>query len=229
MLPCAILCGGLATRLRPVTETIPKALVPINGQPFLDHQLRLLKSCGITEVALCVGYLGEMVEAFATDGAIYGLKIRYSFDGPKLLGTGGAVRRALPFLGKAFFVLYGDSYLECDYQAIARAFHQSGKPGLMTIFRNEGSFDTSNVEAAEGAILRYDKKVRTPDMQYIDYGLGVFDRSAFENIGSSEYLDLATVYQELLGRNDLAAFEVKERFYEIGSHQGIQDLERHLA
>lgn len=229
MLPCAILCGGLATRLRPVTETIPKALISINGEPFLHHQLKLLRSRGITEIVLCVGYLGEMVQAFGGDGSRFGVTLRYSFDGPKLLGTGGAIRQALPLLGQAFFVLYGDSYLECDYHAVDSSLAASQKRGLMTIFRNEGNFDTSNVEASDGIILRYDKKQRTPAMQYIDYGLGAFHRSVFEEQPAEEVIDLASVYQGLLAQGQLAAFEVTQRFYEIGSPDGIKDLERHLV
>lgn len=229
MLSCAILAGGLATRLRPVTETIPKALLPVRDQPFLHHQLGLLRSRGVTKVVLCLGYLGEMVERFAGDGSRWGVKLSYSFDGPTLLGTGGAIRRALPMLDENFFVLYGDSYLECDYAAVSAAFLDSRRNGMMTIFRNEGNFDTSNVAADNGRITRYDKKTLSPDMRYIDYGLGVFRRSVFDRIDPDQVEDLAVVYQRLLAADQLAAFEVAHRFYEIGSHQGIEDLERHLG
>lgn len=229
MLSCAILCGGLATRLRPITETIPKSLVTVHGEPFLQHQLRLLQSKGVCEVVLCIGHLGEMIQDFAKDGRDFGLHIRYSFDGAPLLGTAGAIRKALPVLGERFFALYGDSYLDCDYALVADTFAASRKRGLMTIYRNEGSFDTSNVEAENGVILRYDKKKRTPQMRYIDYGLGVFQASVFEELPPDEVCDLADVYQSLLKDGQLAAYEVGERFYEIGSPAGIGDLERYLA
>lgn len=219
MLSCAILCGGLATRLRPATEKIPKSLIPIHGEPFIAHQLRLLRAHGITRIVLCAGYLGEMIQDFVGNVPI-------SFDGPQLLGTAGAIRNALPMLGPSFFVLYGDSYLPCDYRSIAQAFAASGKRGLMTIYRNEGRFDSSNVEAAEGRIVRYEKGTRDPALQYIDYGLGVFERSVFEELDAN---DLEEIYQRLLTNRQLAAFEVKERFYEIGSLQGIQDLEQYLS
>ena len=229
MFPCAILCGGLATRLRPVTETIPKALIPIQGQPFIHHQLTLLRSRGVSDVVLCAGYLGEMIRGVAGDGSNYGLRVSYSFDGPTLLGTGGAIRRALPALGEKFFVLYGDSYLECDYRAIADSFLRSDKQGLMTIFRNQGEYDTSNVEVKDGMIVRYDKRERTPSMRHIDYGLGLFQRSVFAGSHPDQVEDLAQVYQRLLKVGELASFEVPERFYEIGSLAGIQDLEMHLG
>src|SRR4051812_42459269 len=143
MLPIAILAGGLATRLRPVTETIPKALIEVAGEPFLAHQLRLLKRNGFDRVVLCVGYLGEMIRDFAGDGQSFGLRVEYVFDGPKLLGTAGALRRALPVLGEAFAVTYGDSYLPVDYRAAIDSFMQSGKLGLMSVYRNEGLWDTS--------------------------------------------------------------------------------------
>ena len=228
MLPVAILCGGLATRLRPITASVPKSLIPVNGEPFLAHQLRLLEAAGLDRVVLCVGFLGEKIRDFAGDR--FGrLQISYSLDGPTLLGTAGAIVQAFPHLDPSFFVLYGDSYLPCDYRKVATEFGQSGKKGLMTIYRNEGKYDSSNVEFAGGQILRYDKTSKTPEMRYIDYGLGVFDKSAFAGLAEDEPSDLAGVYGRLLKRNDLAASEVKERFYEIGSLEGIRDLEQYLS
>ncbi len=221
MLPVAILAGGLATRLRPVTRRIPKTLIEIRGEPFLAHQLRLLAGRGVRRAVLCLGYRGEMVREFAGDGARFGLELQYSFDGPVLLGTAGAVRNALPLLGGEFFVLYGDSYLPCDYAAVARAFAACGKPALMTVYRNEGRWDASNVEFDGTRILAYDKRAGAPRMRHIDYGLGAFRREAFE---STTAADLADVYAELLARGDLAAFEAAERFYEAGSFEGIREL-----
>jgi len=166
MLPVAILAGGLATRLRPITEKIPKALMEVNGEPFLAHQLRLLHRNGIRRVVLCVGYLAEMIEEYAGDGSRFGMEIQYSPDGPVLRGTAGALAQALPLLGDRFFVLYGDSYLPCDYAAVQRAFEESGKQALMTVYRNESRWDTSNVQFEDGRILLYDKKRRTPSMRH---------------------------------------------------------------
>jgi N-acetyl-alpha-D-muramate 1-phosphate uridylyltransferase len=225
MLPCAILCGGLATRLRPLTEKIPKSLISIHGEPFIAHQLRLLRTQGITRVVLCTGFLSEMIADFVGSGSRFGVDISICSDGARPLGTAGSVRNALPLLGPSFFVLYGDSYLPCDYRAIEAAFSRSGAPALMTIYRNDGSYDSSNVEAVDGRILRYEKGSNNPALKYIDYGLGVFDRSAFERTVDP---DLTHVYQELLTKGELAAFEVKERFYEVGSSPGIKDLETYL-
>jgi N-acetyl-alpha-D-muramate 1-phosphate uridylyltransferase len=229
MLPIAILAGGLATRLRPATETVPKALLEINGEPFLGHQLQLLARSGLERAVLCVGHLGDQIREYAGDGRDFGLQIAYSFDGPQLLGTAGAIRRALPLLGEAFFVLYGDSYLPCDYKSAEQAFLASGKPGLMTVFRNDGQWDTSNVEFSEEGILAYDKTNRTPKMRHIDYGLGLFRKAAFDPIPENRARDLAAVYQDLLGRGELAAYEMRERFYEIGSLEGIRELTEFLA
>jgi len=226
--PIAILAGGLATRLRPVTETIPKALIEVAGEPFLAHQLRLLRRAGFERVVLLAGYLGEQIQAFAGDGRDFGLQVEYVFDGPSLLGTAGALRRALPVLGDEFAVIYGDSYLRCDYAAAIAAFRDSGKLGLMTVYRNEGLWDSSNVEFASGRILAYDKANRTPTMQHIDYGLGAFRGGAFDGVPEGVPYDLATVYRHLLARGELAAWESPERFYEIGSVEGIADLERFL-
>ncbi|MCU1293416.1 MAG: Nucleotidyl transferase [Bryobacterales bacterium] len=229
MLQCVVLCGGLATRLRPITETIPKSLIAINSEPFLSHQLSLLRSQGVQNVVLCVGYLGEMIQEFAGDGSRFGMSLTYSFDGPSLRGTAGAIRNALPLLNESFFVLYGDSYLPCNYGSVVETFLTSGRPAVMTIYRNQGQYDSSNVEAAAGLILRYDKRDRTPAMQYIDYGLGVFRRSVFEQPPANPEDDLAQVYQRLLANGSLASHEVRQRFYEIGSKQGISDLEQYLS
>ncbi len=228
-MPVAILAGGLATRLRPITEKIPKALVSVAGEPFLAHQLRLLHSRGLRRAVLCVGYLGEMIEREFGDGAAFGVELRYSFDGPKLLGTGGALRQALPLLGDEFFVLYGDSYLPIDYAAVAAAFQNSGQPALMTVFRNEGAWDTSNVWFEDGRIVRYDKRERVPEMRHIDYGLGAFRRSVFAGRSADVAFDLADVQRELVAKSALAGHEVFQRFYENGSHAGLAELETRLS
>jgi NDP-sugar pyrophosphorylase family protein len=226
--PVAILAGGLATRLRPTTEEAPKALLEVAGQPFLAHQLQLLKASGIRKVVLCVGYRGEMIEREFQDGSQLGVELSYSLDGPELLGTGGAIKKALPLLGKQFLVLYGDSYLPIDYTEPVRAFLASGKAGLMTVFRNEDRWDTSNVWFDDGVIRSYNKKQQTSDMRYIDYGLGVFDAAAFAGRPANKAFDLADVYRCLVTRNELAGHEVTERFYEIGSHEGLAELDAML-
>jgi NDP-sugar pyrophosphorylase family protein len=228
-LTVAILAGGLATRLRPITETVPKSLLEVNGEPFAVHQLRLLQSKGVRRVVLCVGHLGELVQRAIGNGSALGLQVDYSFDGPALLGTAGAVRNALPKLGDSFFVMYGDSYLPCDYAAIARNFESAGVLGMMTVFRNEGKWDTSNVEFETGKILAYSKTNRTPRMHHIDYGLGVFRAEAFQGLPVGEHRDLTELYSDLLQRKQLAAFEVRERFYEIGSPAGLRETAEFLA
>ena len=227
-LPVAILAGGLATRLRPITARMPKILVEVAGRSFAEHQLDLLQRQGITQVVYCVGYLGEQVRDALGDGAHRGMRLEYVFDGPRLLGTGGALLRALDKLGDTFFVLYGDSYLTCNFAAIDEAYQRSGKSGLMTVFRNEGAWDRSNVEFADDRILRYDKRASASEMRYIDYGLGVLSRRSLDGYPAGEVLDLATVYQDLLARQDLAGYEVLERFYEIGSPEGLAELRQRL-
>jgi len=223
-LPVAILAGGLATRLRPLTTATPKALLDVNGEPFIAHQLRLLHRQGIRRVVLCVGFLGEMIRAVVGDGRRFDLDVAYSFDGPSLLGTAGALRQARDLLGHAFFVLYGDSYLRCDFDAVQRAFEQSACAGLMTVYRNDGKFDRSNVEFIDGRIIMYDKRQSSERMRHIDYGLGLLGDAAIDAVPLGQPYDLASLYQHLLARGDLAAYEVRERFYEIGSADGLEDL-----
>ena len=228
-LPVAILAGGLATRLRPITERIPKSLVDVAGRPFAEHQVELLRRNGITDILFLVGHLGEMVQETLGDGSRWGVTLRYVFDGARQLGTGGAIRRAFHALGDPFFVLYGDSYLECDYRAIDRAFLASGRSGLMTVCRNDDQWDRSNVRFEDGRIMAYDKEGRTPAMHHIDFGLGAFRKSAFAPHADGDAFDLATVYRRLLGDGDLAGFDVGGRFYEIGSPSGLEETRAHLA
>jgi NDP-sugar pyrophosphorylase family protein len=244
-IPVAILAGGLATRLRPITGKIPKSLLPVAGKPFLAHQLELLQSRGIRRAVLCIGHLGEMIQREFGNGSAFGVQLDYSFDssrhsdlprqseaemgakadGPKLLGTGGAIKRALPLLGDEFFVLYGDSYLPVEYQPIAEFFRRSGKLGCMTVYRNEGRYDTSNVVFRAGEIAVYDKKNRSPEMRHIDYGLSLFKASVFESYSAGQPFDLAEVMGKLVREKQLAGYEVRERFYEIGSPAGLAELE----
>jgi len=221
--PVAILAGGLATRLRPVTEKIPKALIEIAGQPFISRQLAYLKSQQVSRVVLCVGYLAEQIEAVVGNGSKFGLEVVYSLDGPKLLGTGGALRRALPLLSENFFVLYGDSFLPVEFAPIQRSFVECGRPALMTVLRNGDRWDKSNVLFRNGQLLEYNKKAPRPEMDYIDYGLGILSADILAHHTGEEVFDVAELYYQLSLAGQLAGYEVHERFYEIGSPVGIQE------
>jgi len=225
--PVCVLAGGLGTRLGEQVRTVPKALVEVAGEPFLFHQLRLLRRHGARHVVLCVGYLGERIEAAVGDGHGLGLDVAYSYDGPELVGTAGAVRRALPLLGDPFLVLYGDTYLRIDYQGVERALRDSGLPALMTVLRNEDRWDRSNVQFAGGRVTRYDKRRPTPEMEWIDYGLGALRPEALEAAGAAEP-DLAEVYRRLAEQGRLAGFEARERFYEIGSPEALAETDGFL-
>jgi NDP-sugar pyrophosphorylase family protein len=229
-LPIVILAGGLATRLGPLTADRPKVLLEIGGRPFAEHQMDLLRREGLSEVIFCVGHHGALVEQALGDGSRWGMRFSFLHDGPTLLGTGGAVRRALALLDGAFFVMYGDSYLDCAFAPVEAAFRAAGKPGLMTVYRNDDQFDRSNVEFRRGQIVTYDKADRSPTMRHIDYGLGVLTTEAFHPWADAQGpFDLAAVYQYLVAHDALAGYEVTTRFYEIGSLQGLEDTRAFLA
>lgn len=228
MFSVAILAGGLATRLRPITEEIPKSLIEVAGEPFICHQLEYLRNQGINSVVLCIGFLGEMIQEVVGDGSRWDMHVSYSPDGPVLLGTGGALRQALPFLGEHFFILYGDSYLPIDFSDVEKTYSASGKKGLMTVLRNQNRWDKSNVEFDAGQITEYNKTVIRPQMHYIDYGLGILQKTVLQAYPARQSFDLSKVYNDLSLAGELAGFEVFERFYEIGSHQGIADTQAYL-
>jgi N-acetyl-alpha-D-muramate 1-phosphate uridylyltransferase len=229
MLPVAILAGGLATRLQPLTERTPKSLLAVAGRPFLFHQLDLLKQEGVSRVVLCVGHLAGQIEAAAGDGSRFGLAIAYSFDGDRLLGTGGALRRAMPLLGDDFFVMNGDSYLPCSFARLQSAYFAARQPALMAILRNDNRWDRSNVIFKDGRLIEYDKHSQRCDLSHIDFGISVFSREALAGLAEDTVIDLADICRELSLRGRLAAFEVSQRFYEIGSPQGIAATERYLS
>jgi NDP-sugar pyrophosphorylase family protein len=230
--PVAILAGGLATRMRPQTETIAKAMLEVAGEPFIAHQLRVLAREGVSKVVLCLGYLGRQVEDFVGDGRDFGLSVIPCYDGPDLLGTGGALRRAVPLLGEVFFVLYGDSYLDVPMAEVWQCFRQARRPALMTVYRNEGKWDTSNVVYDGDRIAYYSKKDRRPEMEYIDFGLGLISAELLQGwpVGQSEgqSFDLADLYSNLAASGRLAGWESPRRFYEIGTPAGLAETDRHL-
>lgn len=224
----AILAGGLATRLKPLTNTIPKSLMMIHNEPFIDYQLRLLKQQGFQHIVLCIGHLGALIEEYLGNGNQFDLNIQYSYEQDNLLGTAGALIKALPLLGEDFFVLYGDSYLPCNYHHVQQAFIKGRRLALMTVFANNNQGIPSNVEFEKGQILDYNKETPTSNMKYIDYGLGVFNRVAFSNFPLETAIDLVEVYQTQLKRNQLAGLEIFEPFYEIGSLRGIEVFKQYM-
>jgi NDP-sugar pyrophosphorylase family protein len=229
MFPVAILAGGLATRLRPITEKVPKSLIEVAGRPFILRQLDYLRDQGVRRVVLCTGYLGEQIEAVVAEGHAFGLDVCYSPDGPTLLGTGGALKRALPLLGECFFVLYGDSFLPCNFHEVQQAFITSGRPALMTVLHNAGRWDKSNVIFRNGQIVEYNKRTTQPQMEYIDYGLGVLSADVLVGYAEGVPFDLAETYHQLSLAGKVAGYEVHERFYEIGSLEGLREAEIYFS
>lgn len=227
--PLALLAGGLSTRLRPLTETVPKSMVPVAGEPFIAHQMRWLASQGVGRVVICCGFLGQQIEDYVGDGSEFGCAVGYSYDGHPLKGTGGAIKKALPLLGNQFFLMYGDSYLPIAFRPVYETFLRLGRIGLMTVFHNEGRWDTSNVEFRDGGIRSYDKVTITPQMKYIDYGLGILTPSAFEPWPDDAIFDLNLVYGYLVKTGQLSGHEVAQRFYEIGTPCGLKETDCMLS
>jgi NDP-sugar pyrophosphorylase family protein len=222
-----VLAGGLGTRLGSQVRDTPKPLLEVAGAPFLEHQLELLSRHGAHRVVLCVGYLGEQIEQ-RIGSERFGIEIVYSYDGPQPLGTLGAIRQAAPLLGPRFLVLYGDTYLRIDYRAAAEAWQRAGLPGMMTVLRNDGRWDVSNVAFDGERVMAYDKRHPAPDMSWIDYGLGGLLASALDRV-DVHVEDLADLYHELARRGDLFGFPATERFYEIGTPQALAETGAFLA
>jgi NDP-sugar pyrophosphorylase family protein len=225
--PVCILAGGLGSRLGDTVRETPKPLLDVAGEPFLIHQLRLLARYRAERVVLSVGYLGEVIEE-RIGSEQFGIEITYSYDGPRTIGTLGAVRKAAPLLGPRFLVLYGDTYLRIDYLAVAHAWAESGLPAVMTVLRNEGRWDTSNVVFDGRRVARYDKRAPTADMEWIDYGLGGLTATSLARVGP-EIDDLAELYHVLAASGDLFGVRATERFYEIGTVAALEETKAFLA
>lgn len=228
MPPVAILSGGKATRLYPMTQSIPKAMLELAGKPFIRHQMELLKNNDVKRVVICAGHLGQMLKEYVQKENGFGLAVDFSLDGDQLLGTAGAVKKALPLLGDSFAVIYGDSYLTEDFRPIAQAFLKSGKKGLMTVLKNESQWGPSNLIYDNGRILKYNKGHLMKEMKHIDYGLLFFKKEAFAGIKEGQVYDLANLCADLINEGQLAGYEVFKRFYEIGSLQGLEETRQHL-
>ena len=228
MLPVAILAGGRGTRLSPITDLLPKILAPVAGRPFVLRQLDYLRMQGIQRVVLCTGHRAEQIESVVGDGSICGLQVQYSIDGQKLLGTGGAIQKALPSLGHEFFVLYGDSFLPVNFSIVESTYRASNRPGLLTVYKNAGRWDSSNVIFKDQQIVEYNKFRPRTEMQYIDCGLSILSARIFDCDATDKSFDLATTYYKLSIKKHLAGYEMTNRFYEIGSPKGLEETEQYF-
>jgi NDP-sugar pyrophosphorylase family protein len=226
--PVLILCGGLGTRVRNIYPDLPKYLIPIHGEPFAYHQLRLLKKMGFCEIVLCVGYKKEMIKNSLGDGSSFGLQIQYSEENSdKLLGTGGAIKKAVKLVSSPFAVLYGDSYLNFDFDPVFQKFLSSKKLGLMTIFHNKNQLGKSNVVFKNHEIISFDKEKSSSDMEYIDYGFSLFHSDAFNEIDKTAF-DLSDIVKKLISEKNLVGYEIDHQFYEAGTIEGKNELEKNL-
>jgi NDP-sugar pyrophosphorylase family protein len=224
MLPIVILAGGLGTRIKEVTGDLPKSMVLVNGKPFLHWQLNLLRDSGYRDFVLCVSHGAERITEYLGDGCEFGINVRYSYDGSKQMGTGGAILNATPLLGENFAVLYGDSYLPINFKEIENAFLEKECKALMTVFKNSHDFGESNIEFSNGRILRYSKKNANESMEHIDYGLSYFNANVFSNLPIDTPIDLSDIIEELVTNDEISGFEVFQRFYEVGSISGLKDF-----
>ncbi len=231
---CVILAGGLATRMWPETRTVPKTLLPVAGRPFASYQLAWLAGSGIDDVVYCIGHLGGLIRAYVGDGSAWGLSVRYVDESDRLRGTAGALRLALDSgaLEEDFLVLYGDSWLQVDPATVLQALRECGEPALMTVFRNDGRWDGSNVVLDGTRVCRYAKGLANPppEMRWIDYGLLALRRQVIaERVPAGQPFDLAPVCERIADDGLLAGLEVHDRFYEIGSVSGREELEALLG
>jgi len=226
-----ILAGGLGTRMRPFTEQAPKYLLPVCGRSFADYQLGLLKQDGVRDIVLCVGHLGEMIQAHLGDGASRGVHIEYSWDAPSSGGTAGALKKADALLEDTFFLTWGDSYVRVDHAAMF-AGHQANALEVictMGVFRNENAWDRSNVRVEGDKVACYEKSSQATEFTHIDAGISVFSRRALAEIPSEQTVQLDGFFSNWAKTGRLGAYPVSQRFYEVGSPGGLADFERFIG
>lgn len=223
-----ILCGGKATRLYPLTKKIPKSMMRFEGKPFLEQQLDLLKKNRIFDIVLCVGYKAEQIKKYFGDGKNFGVEIKYSSDKKKLLGTGGALKKAENLLEDSFLVMWGDSYLPFNFQKAIKFFKKSNKPGLMIVFKNLNKYEPSNVEVKNNLVKSYGKKRKTKKMKYIDYGVSIYRKEVLKYLPRNQVCDLTKLQQVLIKKRQLLAYPAEKRFYQIGSPDGLEELKNYI-
>lgn len=224
-----ILAGGLGTRLGTITMSTPKAMALVNGRPFLEYEVSLLRENGVDDLVLCVGHMSEQIEDHFGEGDDFGVRIRYVSDGPRLLGAAGALKRALPLVGESFFVTYGDAYLRLDYPALMARLSSSSALGVMAVYRNGNRHGNSDLVVRDGRVVRYDKRHREEGMDWINFGVSALRREALDLIPSGRPCDEEEFYGEMIRRGQLRAFGVTKRFYEIGTPHSLQEFERFVA
>jgi NDP-sugar pyrophosphorylase family protein len=228
-LPIVILAGGFGTRLGNLTQNIPKSLIPICGRPFIDWQIECIRDTGVTDFLVCIGHLGDQISNHLGDGKKFGVNIEFSSDGPTKLGTGGAILAAISKLPDNFMITYGDSYLPTNFRKIGNHFLGIKARALMTICDNKENFEKSNCYFKDGLIQLYSKNDSSKEMDYIDYGLSILNKSVFESRRVNSSFDLADLFEELSISSNLIGYEIQERYYEVGSVQGIKNLENYLV
>ena len=220
-----ILCGGLATRLGDLAKNIPKSMIPVNGKPFLEYQIENLKHHSIKDIVLCVGHLSEKIEGYFGDGSKFGVKIQYNHDGDKPLGPIGAIKNAEQLLEDVFFIMYGDSYLSVDFEKVHASFLKYDKPGMMVVYKNHNEYDKSNIEVEGNLVVGHKEKGKTKNMIYIDYGTSILRKKVLESVPKNTFCSTESFFSDLIDKRQLLAFEVKERFYHIGSPGALKEFE----
>lgn len=229
-LQMVILAGGLGTRLRPLMANRPKSVIEVKGKPFLQYQIELLTRSGVDDIVLCIGYLGQQIKDYFGDGTQFSVRIRYSEEGERLLGTGGALKKAEDLLGKEFFLMWGDSYLMLDYAEIMAYFKRHDKLALMVVYKNFNRYQPSNVAVDGNLVVKYDKRNPTSEMIYIDEGLSVFRREVLDLIPNNRAVSLEEeIFPELIARREMLALETQQRFFEIGSFEGLKEFTEFIA
>lgn len=227
-----VLMGGVGSRLGSETEHIPKPMVEVNGRPFFEYELKLLLNAGFRRFLFLVGYLGDQIKDYFGDGSTYGsdVEMAYSYDGERRRGTGGAILNAMPLLDEDILLLYGDSFMDVDYNEIVYRYFKGkseGKKALMTVLENNNRFDKSNILYENGQLLKYDKKGNTPNMRYIDYGIGMYQRSTFADFTDMESFDLAELQARIVDDGKCSTCEVAHRFYEIGTPASLEEFRQY--
>lgn len=224
-----ILVGGLGTRLGSLTSSVPKPMITVHGRPFLEYELALLAQNGITDVVLCVGYLGEQIAQHFGNGSALGINVQYSWDGEQLVGPVGAMKNAEHLLEDSFFVLYGDAYLRLDYQVLMEAMLFSGCLGAMAVLHNYHEYGPSDLLVTDGIVREYDKKQPRPELEWVNFGVSALRRQALQLVEPHRFCDEEAFYGQLVAQRQLIAFEVKDRFYEIGSLPGLEQFRNLIA
>lgn len=224
-----ILAGGRGERMRPFTDSQPKPMVQINGKPFLEYLIELLKKNGIEEVVILVGYKHEKITEYFGDGLKFGISIKYSI-GAVEDETGSRIRNARELLNDEFLLLYCDNYWPLRLERLYQFHKEHGTLGTVTVYANKHKITRNNMSVNDnGLVVTYDKSRISPNLNGVDVGFFILGKRVLDYMPESNFSFETEIIPKLIERRELSGYLTNERYYSIGSPDRLPMTSEYLS